>query len=95
MTEEIERASARSAEPCLPPNLRKPRLRRAEASDYLRLAHGIEIKPSTLAKYATVGGGPSYNKCGASPLYPTDELDRWAAERLGTLRASTSDGGAQ
>lgn len=79
-------------EVCLPSALRKPRLRRWEASEYLRLVHGIEVAPATLAKWASVGGGPAYNK-GASrtPLYPTVELDRWAIERLGKLVRSTSE----
>lgn len=85
--------SGRPAELCLPPHLRKPRLRRWEAAEYLKLAHGIEVAPTTLAKYVTIGGGPAFNKSLRTPLYPTDELDRWAVERLGTLRKSTSDEG--
>ncbi len=76
---------------CLPSALRKPRLRRWEASDYLRIAHGITIAPATLAKMASVGGGPAYNKANRTPLYPVEELDRWAAARLGNLVHSTSD----
>lgn len=79
----------------LPPDLRKPRLRRVEASDYLRRVHGVELAPATLAKLASIGGGPGFQKSLRTPLYPTDELDRWATERLGGLRRSTSDvGGA-
>ena len=77
---------------CLPPALRKPRLRRWEAAEYLELIHGITIAPSTLAKYASVGGGPAFNKgCSRTPLYPREELDRWAVERLGKLVRSTSE----
>lgn len=47
---------------------------------------------TTLAKYASVGGGPGYQKSRRTPLYPTVELDRWADERLGELRGSTSEG---
>lgn len=75
----------------LPSALHKPRLRRWEAVDYLRLVHGIEVAPATLAKWASVGGGPAFNRAGRTPLYPVSELDRWAIERLGTLRRSTSD----
>jgi hypothetical protein len=57
--------------------------------------HGIEVAPATLAKWATVGGGPAYNKVNRTPLYPTTELDRWAAERLGALVRHTSDAGFQ
>jgi len=75
----------------LPSHLRKPRLRRWEASEYLVKVHGIHLSASTLAKYASIGGGPAFQKSIRTPLYPTAELDRWAAERLGGLRRSTSD----
>lgn len=78
---------------CLPSALRKPRLRRWEASDYLRIAHGITIAPATLAKMASIGGGPAYNKANRTPLYPVEELDRWASARLGNLVHSTSEMG--
>ncbi|MFN3076371.1 MAG: hypothetical protein ABT940_05740 [Alphaproteobacteria bacterium] len=75
----------------LPPYLRKPNLRRWEASQYLELVHGLTIAPSTLAKWATTGGGPAYFPAGRTPLYPRQELDRWATERLGKLVRSTSE----
>lgn len=92
MTIENEPASAGTLELCLPPALRKPRLRRWEVSEYLRLAHGIEVAPATLAKWACTGGGPRYQSLNRTPLYPREELDRWAAERLGALRSSSSEG---
>lgn len=76
----------------LPPALRKPRLRRWEASEYLELVHGLTVATATLAKLASVGGGPRFQKgTGRTPFYPKDELDAWAAERLGKLVRSTSD----
>lgn len=75
----------------LPARLRKPRLRREEASEYLEQVHGIRRARSTLAKYASVGGGPSFQKINRTPLYPTEELDRWAIEQLGRLVRSTSE----
>ncbi|MFN4140541.1 hypothetical protein [Aestuariivirga sp.] len=69
----------------------KPRLRRWEASLYLRVVYGLDVAPATLAKYASVGGGPAFQKVGRVPLYPTEELDTWALKRLGRLRRSTSD----
>lgn len=54
----------------LPPNLRKPRFRRSEAPDYLKLVHGIQVSAATLAKYACLGGGPGFQKVGRVPLYP-------------------------
>ena len=58
MTEELKPASAGTAEPCLPPALPKPRLRRWEAADYLKVVHGIEVAPATLAKWASVAARP-------------------------------------
>jgi hypothetical protein len=75
----------------LPAALSKPRLRRWEASDYLAAEHGIPCAPATLAKLACIGGGPAFYKAGRTPLYPRDELDRWAGERLGRLVRSTSE----
>ncbi len=75
----------------LPARLRKPRLRREEASEYLELVHGIPIARSTLAKYASIGGGPRFQKVNRTPLYPKKELDRWANEKLGGLVRSTSE----
>lgn len=81
---------ALSATP-LPAHLRKPRLRRFEVPEYLLLKFGITIAPATLAKLASTGGGPSFNKANRTPLYPTDALDVWAEKRLGRLVASTSE----
>lgn len=75
---------------CLPPALRKPRLRRWEAAEYLKLVHGIDVAPATLAKWASVGGGPLYQKVNRTPLYATAELDAWAAGKLSAPMCSTS-----
>lgn len=85
-------ALAGMAEHCLPPHLRKPRLRRDEAVEYLRLKHGIVRSVATLAKWAVLGEGPRFQKVNRSPLYPTSELDDWAEGALGDLRNSTSEG---
>ena len=69
------------------------RLRRAEASDYLRAKWGIERKPTTLAKLSCVGGGPRYELAGRFPLYTEEELDAWAKSLLSPLKCSTSDMG--
>jgi hypothetical protein len=75
----------------LPDGLLPPRLRRAEASRYLQVVHGLPVAVATLAKMAVNGGGPRYHKTGRIPLYPRDELDKWAEARLGGLRRSTSE----
>jgi hypothetical protein len=65
-------------------------LNRKEACAYLREVHGITRAPSTLAKLASSGGGPNFQKAGKAPLYPTSELDLWAQKILSPLMASTS-----
>lgn len=77
----------------LPQHLCRPRLRRWEACEYLALVHGLVIAKTTMAKLACVGGGPPFNKVGKTPLYPVEQLDDWAAKRIGPLLKSTSDAG--
>jgi hypothetical protein len=66
-------------------------MRRRDASTYLLEKHGVSLTQATLAKLATVGGGPMFRKDGKYPLYDRVELDAFAVARLGPLRASTSD----
>lgn len=93
MTDVSQPSSEGTPSACLPIHLRKPRLRRWEAAEYLERQHGLTVAIATLAKLASIGGGPSFHKAMRTPLYPTEELDRWATERLGGLRRSTSDDG--
>jgi len=44
-------------------------LRRTEASEYLENAHGVRCAPSTLAKMACHGGGPTFRRIGPYPVY--------------------------
>lgn len=78
-------------EDCLKVLLKKPRMRRDHASQYLELAHGITMAPATLATLATRGGGPPFQKVNRTPLYPRVLLDAWATEKLGPLRGMTSE----
>ena len=74
------------------PEIVPNRIRRNEAAAYLQARHGLTCAPATLAKYAVIGGGPRFYKPGArTVLYDVAELDRWASEKLGRPRASTSD----
>ena len=66
------------------------RMRRVNASEYLRQMHGLSFAPSTLAKMAVVGGGPAYRKAGNVPLYDPADLDAWAEAKLSKLVTSTS-----
>ena len=66
-------------------------LRRSAASDYIKCKWGLSYKSNTLAKLATVGGGPPYELFGRWPVYREAELDKWVEGRLTELKASTSD----
>jgi hypothetical protein len=66
-------------------------LRRKAAAEYLEEKHGIVRAPSTLAKLAVVGGGPTFRRDGRIPLYRTDDLDDWAESRLSAPMRFTSD----
>jgi len=79
------------AEPDVISGRPRPRLRRWEASAYLKDEFGIVVAPATLAKLASVGGGPKFQKQNTTVLYPLDELDAWAAKRLGPVVSSTSE----
>jgi len=71
------------------------RLRRSDASIYLKEKYGLDYKPSTLAKLACLGGGPRFEHAGRFPLYPEPELDAWASSRFSPLKTSTSDFGSE
>lgn len=68
-----------------------PRLRRKQVPAYLAEKHGIPIAVATLAKLATIGGGPPMQYLGRFPLYATDDLDKWAAGKIGRRVSSTSE----
>jgi len=76
-----------------PMPLQRPRLRRSDVPNYLASKHGIDIAVSTLAKMATVGGGPAMQYSGRIPLYHLQDLDNWAEERLSKAVRSTSERG--
>lgn len=66
------------------------RLTRREAADFLT-TRGYRVAPTTLAKYATVGGGPLFQCFGRKPLYRPADLVAWVEARTtGPLR-TTSD----
>jgi hypothetical protein len=66
-------------------------LRRKAASQYLEETWGVNCAYSTLAKYAVVGGGPTFRRAGRIPLYATNDLDEWVASKLSPPMRSTSD----
>src|SRR2546430_2396479 len=67
------------------------KLRRKAASKYLHDVHGVVRAPSTLAKYAVIGGGPVFQRMGRDPVYTPVNLDDWVASKLSRPMRSTSD----
>jgi hypothetical protein len=65
-------------------------LRRADAARYIRETYGIPCVATTLAKYACIGGGPTFRRAGKFPIYARDDLDTWARSRIGEPVQSTS-----
>ena len=70
-------------------------LRRSAASQYLEETWGMNRAPGTLAKYAVIGGGPTFRRAGRVPLYATNDLDKWVASKLSEPMRSTSDTAAR
>lgn len=66
-------------------------LRRKAASKYLLENHGVVRAPSTLAKYAVIGGGPVFQRMGRDPVYTPVSLDQWVASKLSAPMRSTSE----
>lgn len=60
----------------------RPRLRRHEAVEYLRLEHGYGVAVNTMAKWKVTGGGPDIEYINGTPFYRPAALDAWIAEKL-------------
>jgi len=67
-------------------------LRRKDAGEYLKRRFGFG-SPQTLAKLASIGGGPEFRKAGQVVLYEIPVLDAWAQSKIGDPVRSTSDRG--
>jgi len=65
-------------------------LRRKDAAAYLKSRYGF-CSAGTLAKYATIGGGPEYQYLGDLPVYTRAALDVWARSKLSRPVRSTSE----
>ena len=70
------------------------RLSRKEAADFLTNL-GYKTAPATLAKLASIGGGPVFESFGRKPLYKPADLLNWAQARSSGPRQSTSDKGGK
>jgi hypothetical protein len=70
--------------------LQRP-LDRREASQYLLEKYGIRRSPGTLAKLATVGGGPLFRKVNRAVIYDLAALDEFAGAITSAPIRTTSD----
>lgn len=65
-------------------------LRCKAAAEYLKSKYGFGAF-RTLAKLATIGGGPKFRMTGRFPVYAFEDLDTWALGRMGEPVSSTSE----
>lgn len=65
-------------------------LRREQAAAYLQERYGA-YTTETLAKLATIGGGPPFVKFGRFPLYRPEDLQAWAESRMSQKVRTTSE----
>jgi hypothetical protein len=62
-----------------------------QAAEYLRRECGIPSTEKTLAKLASVGGGPVYRLFGRIPLYAPPDLDAYAQAKISGPVRSTAE----
>ena len=67
-----------------------PMLDRGAAATYVA-SYGLPMSPKTLAKLASIGGGPIFHRFGRRVCYSRDSLDDWIKAKLSPPMASTSD----
>ena len=68
------------------------RLDRRQAAAFLT-ARDYRSAAATLAKLASIGGGPTFESFGRKPLYREADLIEWARAKTTGPRRSTSDPG--
>ena len=67
----------------------KEYLTRRQAAEYVK-RKGLPCAASTLAKLATIGGGPSFQKFGRNVVYTCANLDAWIQARLSDPKPHTA-----
>lgn len=67
------------------------RMRRPDASKYLKEVHGLDYAETTLAKFACIGGGPEMEYAGRFPTYTPAALDDFARSKISPPVRSTSE----
>lgn len=64
---------------------------RTAAAQRVRQLHGIPCEPSTLAKRATTGTGPTYRIIGGKAMYLDADVDSWARSLVSAPLKKASD----
>ena len=64
-------------------------MNRRESAAYVK-GKGLPGAASTLAKLATIGGGPSFRKFGRNVVYTRESLDAWIEARLSDPKPHTA-----
>ena len=64
---------------------------RSQAAARIRELWGIPCEPSTLAKRATTGTGPTYRIIGGKAMYLDADVDTWARSLVGEPIRKASD----
>lgn len=65
-------------------------LLRSEAAEYIA-ARGLPCSAKTLAKLASIGGGPAFRKFGSRAVYTPTDLNAWVDERMTAPVRSTTE----
>lgn len=65
-------------------------LTRDKAAKYILERYGLPCAKKTLEKWAVIGGGPRFVRCGARVLYSPLDIDAWMKARTSGPMASTS-----
>lgn len=65
-------------------------LRRDKAAEFLQERYGA-YTVETLAKLASVGGGPTFHRFGRFPVYSRADLQDWAQARITGPFSSTAE----
>jgi hypothetical protein len=67
------------------------KVRRRDAAAHIREKHGVPCAEAWLAKLASIGGGPVFQKFGRFPIYRIQDLDDWANSRFSKPVRSTAE----
>jgi hypothetical protein len=66
-------------------------LRRDDAAKFVRENFSIPCSARTLAKFASIGGGPLYRYSGRFPVYDVADLKAWATGKVGPRVSSATE----